>query len=341
MVIYGQIVGMPKATTPAQYLLILLDLAEQAGCHRSELLAGTTLSDTGTARIGARVEDRDFIQVAQNALFLTGDDALGLQVGLRLNLSAHALLGQAFMTCRDLREAIVLFLKYYHLLSSNLDMTFVDDGRQCCLATAEPYQDLPRHFSYELLFGAMLNTLRGLLNLPDLTLELEAPYPPPAHADQYRELLGDAVTFDSDRGRIRFPSALLDTPMPSSNPALLELYERECARLLADLEGEDSVSNQTLRLLRKLEGQYPQMPQIAAMLNLSPRTYRRRLQSENGSFQDLLDQVRAEHATRYLQNTRLPLANIAYLVGFNDTSNFRRAFTRWTGRSPGEVRRGA
>jgi AraC-like DNA-binding protein len=190
------------------------------------------------------------------------------------------------------------------------------------------------------LFGSVLNTLRGLLNRPDLVLTLEAPYPAPTHADQYRELLGDAVSFGSDLARIRFSSALLDTPLPSSNPALRELYERECARLLADLEEEESVSHQTLRLLRKLEGQYPQMPQIAEMLNLSPRTYRRRLQSEDSSFQDLLDQVRAEHATRYLQHSRLPLASIAYLVGFNDTSNFRRAYTKWTGRSPGEVRRG-
>lgn len=331
---------MPQATTPAQYLLILLDLAEQEGCRRRDLLAGTTLSDTGTARIGARVEDRDFIQVVQNALVLTGNSALGLYLGLRLNLSAHALLGQAFMTCRDLREAMQLFLKYYHLLSPNLQITFEDDGAQCCLTAHEVYQELPRHFSHELLFGSMLNTLRGLLNRHDLQLQLEAPYPAPPHAVLYEQLLGDRVRFGGDAGRIRFPSALLDSQLPSSNPALRELYEQECARLLADLEEDDSVSRQTLRLLRKLEGQYPQMPQIAGMLNMSPRTYRRRLQSENASFQDLLDQVRAEHATRYLQHTRLPLASIAYLVGFNDTSNFRRAFTKWTGRSPGEVRRG-
>ena len=125
---------------------------------------------------------------------------------------------------------------------------------------------------------------------------------------------------------------------PSSNPALRALYEQECARLLADLEGEDSVAEQTLRLLRKLEGQYPQMPQVAAMLNLSPRTYRRRLEEESRSFQELLDQVRAEHATRYLRNTRLPLSSIAYLVGFNDASNFRRAYRKWTGHSPRDVR---
>lgn len=329
---------MPKTTAPAQYLLILIDLAEQAGCERDQLLSGTSLAPSGVSGIGARVRDRDFIQVANNALELTRNQALGLELGMRLNLSAHAVLGQAFMTCRNLREAIDLFLKYHHLLSPNLEMVFIEEGQHCCLATTENYPELPRHFSCELLFGAMLNTLRGLLNMPDLQLQLEAPYPPPEHADLYREFLGEAVRFDSDQARIRFDSALLETPLPSSNPALRELYEQECARLLADLEEEDSVSRQTLRLLRKLEGQYPQMPQIAKMLNLSPRTYRRRLQEEENSFQDLLDQVRAEHATHYLQHSRLPLASIAYLVGFNDSSNFRRAFTKWTGRTPREVR---
>jgi AraC-like DNA-binding protein len=130
----------------------------------------------------------------------------------------------------------------------------------------------------------------------------------------------------------------MSTLLPSSNPALRSLYEAECARLLADLEESDSVAEQTLRLLRKLEGQYPQMPLIADMLNFSPRTYRRRLEEEGESFQTLLDKVRAEHATRYLQNTRLPLSSIAYMIGFNDASNFRRAYLKWTGLSPREVR---
>jgi AraC-like DNA-binding protein len=76
------------------------------------------------------------------------------------------------------------------------------------------------------------------------------------------------------------------------------------------------------------------------MLNLSARTYRRRLDEEQQSFQKLLDRVRAEHATRYLRNTRLPLSSIAYRVGFSDPSNFRRAYQKWTGKSPGEIRGG-
>ena len=331
---------MPQTSTPAQYILILIDLAESRGCDRNQLLAGTTLARTGISSIGARISDKDFDTLVSNALALTGDPALGLELGLRLNLSAHAVLGQAFMTCRDLGQVMDLFLKYYHLLAPALYLEFDIVDEQCVLTTVSSFAEGPQHFGYELMYGAIANTLKGLLITSDLKLHIEVPYPRPTHADRYYEVFGPDVHFGCVRGRVAFHRDLLATPLPSSNPALRTLYDAECARLLNDLEGEHSVAEQTLQLLRKLEGQYPQMPQIAKMLNLSPRTYRRRLANENQSYQELLDKVRAEHATRYLQNTRLPMSSIAYLVGFNDASNFRRAYLKWTGLAPREVRNG-
>ena len=319
---------MPKTSTPAQYVLILIDMAESQGCDRASLLAGTSLAKTGISNIGARVSDRDFAILVGNALRLTGDPALGLNLGLRLNLSAHAVLGQAFMTCRDLGQVIDLFLKYYHLLAPALHLEYEMLDGYCVLTTVSSLAETPLDFSYELICGAMLNTLRGLLNRSDFQLRLEVPYPEPAHSAHYFEVFGPDIRFDCVTGRIGF------------HQDLRSLYENECARLLADLEELASVADLTLRLMRKLEGQYPQMPQTAKLLNLSPRTYRRRLEEENRSYQQLLDQVRAEHATRYLQNTRLPLSSIAYLIGFNDASNFRRAYQKWTGRSPANVRHG-
>ena len=331
---------MPTPSTPAQYILILIDMVEGQGCNRDALLAGTSLADTGIDSIGARVGDQDFWTLVANAQALTGDPALGLKLGLRLNLSAHAVLGQAFMTCRDLGQVMDLLLKYHHLLASNLELEYSEERDQCVLTFLPVQGEVDFEFGFELLFGAFINTLRGMLNEPELAVRMELPYPAPAHADLYREVLGDDVRFECPQGRILFHRDWLATPLPSSNPVLRDLYENECARLLADLEGETSVAEQTLRLLRKLEGQYPQMPQIANMLNLSPRTYRRRLDEEHQSFQKLLDQVRAEHATRYLQHTRLPLSCIAYMVGFSDSSNFRRAYRKWTGKAPRDVRDG-
>lgn len=332
--------SMPNTSTPAQYILILIDMLEESGVTREELLAGTSFAISNMNAIGARINDADFNQLVRNAQALTRDPALGLELGLRLNLSAHAVLGQAFITCTDLAEALELFLKYNHLLASSLDFEFATVGDQCILTVANTHGEVPVEFGYELFYGAFINTLRGLLNAPDLGLRMEFPYPEPAHSGLYFSVFGADVHFDCVSARILFPRKLLGTHLPSSNPVLRNLYAAECARLLADLEEHTSIAERTLRLLRKFEGQYPQMPQLATMLNLSPRTYRRRLDEEQWSFQRLLDQVRSEHATRYLQNTRLPISNIAYLVGFSDASNFRRAYLKWTGKSPRDVRRG-
>ena len=184
----------------------------------------------------------------------------------------------------------------------------------------------------------MRNTLAGLLGNDPPPLRFEFPYPPPAHRNAYTAILGGDVHFDCREASWSFPSQHLARTLPSSNPALRELYEAECRRLLADLADNAGLAARSRRLLRKFEGQYPQMPQIARMLNVSARTYRRRLADEGTSFQALLDSVRAEHATRLLRESRLPIASIAYRLGFNDPSNFRRAFRRWTGRTPAALR---
>ena len=48
---------MPTASTPAQYILILIDMVEGQGCDRQQLLASTSLAEVGIAGIGARIAE--------------------------------------------------------------------------------------------------------------------------------------------------------------------------------------------------------------------------------------------------------------------------------------------
>lgn len=329
-----------SSSTPAQYALILIDLAVECGVDHSALLSGTELG-VGMEHIGARVSDADFRQLVENGLRLTCEPALGLLCGQRLNLGAHAVLGQAFMTCRDLGEVIQLFEDYYPVLAQDLELEFSVDAERMTIQLSTLQSGLPLPFGLECIAAAMRNTLGGLLGDEEFPLRFEFPYPEPSYIDKYRRILGEDLHFDQARARWSFPASLLQQTLPRANPALRQLYEAECKRLLADLEETKDTAAQTRRLLRKLEGQYPKMPQMAAMLNLSTRTYRRRLAETHTSFQDLLDTVRAEHATRHLQEGRLPVSSIAYQLGFNDPANFRRAYRKWTGQTPGAVQKAA
>ena len=59
---------------------------------------------------------------------------------------------------------------------------------------------------------------------------------------------------------------------------------------------------------------------------------------DDAQIRALLDELRMQIALRYLRTTRLANEDIALALGFSDATNFRRAFRRWTNKSPSEIR---
>lgn len=66
---------------------------------------------------------------------------------------------------------------------------------------------------------------------------------------------------------------------------------------------------------------------------MSRRTLARALAEEAVTFSELLDELRAALAKRYL-----PISQIAWLLGYREASSFTNAFGRWTGSTPRQFR---
>lgn len=77
---------------------------------------------------------------------------------------------------------------------------------------------------------------------------------------------------------------------------------------------------------------------LAAKLGFSRQTLFRRLRAEETSYEDVLDALRHRMAELYLRSGKASVNETAYLVGFSDPASFSRAFKRWTGKTPSEVR---
>ena len=78
---------------------------------------------------------------------------------------------------------------------------------------------------------------------------------------------------------------------------------------------------------------------VAARLNISPSTLRRRLHMEGTSYQILLDRVRRYRCEQVLARRRMPGKSLAAALGFKRANSFYRAFRNWTGVGYGEYRR--
>ena len=92
-----------------------------------------------------------------------------------------------------------------------------------------------------------------------------------------------------------------------------------------------SVESEVQRLLP--QGQ-ANVETIAKALGLSTRTLSRNLAAEGSAFTEIMDQLRHTLALKYLKEPNLPLAQIAWLLGYEAPSSFTHAFRRWVGRRP-------
>ena len=89
-----------------------------------------------------------------------------------------------------------------------------------------------------------------------------------------------------------------------------------------------------LCLMEKMANQ----EQIAKHLGLSVRNLQRRLKKMGTNYQNILDDVRHDLALKLIINAKIPLYEIAYLIGYTEPSAFYKAFKRWTGKRPGDFR---
>lgn len=89
----------------------------------------------------------------------------------------------------------------------------------------------------------------------------------------------------------------------------------------------------------EFRGGDPSLERVADQLGLTPRTLQRKLHEMGTSHNELLDQMRRQLAMRYLREREMAICEVAYLLGFSESSSFHRAFKRWTGVTPKEFRK--
>jgi AraC-like DNA-binding protein len=65
----------------------------------------------------------------------------------------------------------------------------------------------------------------------------------------------------------------------------------------------------------------------------------RRLKRGNTSYQRILDDVRKTLSRDFLLNSAMSISRISWRLGYQDPSNFSRAFRNWYGMSPQQYRK--
>jgi len=173
---------------------------------------------------------------------------------------------------------------------------------------------------------------------PDV-VSADLPFDAPDDLLGVRRLLPGLVRDRQPRAAIHFLHSQAGLPVQRKSGDVLPFLKRTPGNLLLAVLGQSPVSIRARGLMLQTFPHLPDAAEVAGRLAMSVRTLHRKLHGEGESFQGLKDQVRRDWAIEQLTRTTMPIKEIALTLGFADPPTFGRAFTRWTGRSPGEWRR--
>lgn len=159
---------------------------------------------------------------------------------------------------------------------------------------------------------------------------------PPTSADLL-EFLG-APVLASPATTLVFTRRDAHRPFVTADDTVWQALAPLLGRRLEEHDGGTVAERVRTVLLELLPAGAASASAVARRLGLGPRTLQRRLAAEGTGFQRVLDETRSRLAGHYL-DAGLPVAEIAFLLGYDEPTSFYRAFRAWSGSTPMAARR--
>lgn len=321
---------------PGRYIALLADLCTQWGVSKTQLLAHSPLAQLDLNAADTRVSLAELNWFVARAIKLTRQPAFGIYAASALKLATHGFFGFAILSSATLADAADMLEKYALLQSGPFFIERAQQADEQILRLgchSKPPAELDATYAEAFLL-TIAYVAKDLVADPidNFSIRLKAPLP-----DYYASLadsLPCPLQYGQTENELHFPTALLDKPIKHANPASFQLAKTQCEQTLQELSAHGQIENRVRALICSDLSQPPDLPAVAKQCHLSTRSLKRKLAECGTGYTTLLEEIRTAAAIRYFTDQQLSVKEVALRLGFSSTTNFSRAFKKWTGKSP-------
>ena len=287
-----------------------------------------------------RIPFAQVVDLYEKAAELTGDDNFGLHLGETISPSAFDVVGYSALNSATLGEAFRRVARYHSIWTDGA--LFILENSVDASAIVYKYLDtsLSQHRQDSEMTLATVTALCRNIAKPDFApTAVEFQHDPPADISEHQRLFRCPIKFHAPSNKLYLDPHDLSLPIATADASLCALLDRHAKELLAKFPPRDSLVDQVRSIIAgEFRGGDPSLERVADQLGLTPRTLQRKLQESGASHNELLDQMRRQLAMQYLREPEMAICEVAYLLGFSESSSFHRAFKRWMGVTPKEFR---
>ncbi|KZM70049.1 hypothetical protein AWN90_05545 [Nocardia terpenica] len=319
---------------------LLTDYAVSRGLTMPAILRHTGIREPQLQDPSAEITlDQEFTLMRNVVQGVRDEPGLGLMAGLLCHPPSLGVLGFAIMSAPTLRRAAEIALRYADLSLTVARHALLDyDDEVWVVRDDHTVPEDLRRFTLERDLAAIATLQQDLIPMRVPVLRVEVTVSPHPVYEMFGAMLGvDNIVFGSARSIMVWQASALEVPLPQANTATARFYEKQCADLVQRRRTRNGVSGRVRDLLIR-HGGVTDQARIAADLDLSVRTLRRRLAEEGTTFRELSNETVGMLAEELLV-AGLTVEHVADRLGYASVSAFTAAFRAWKGQSPGHFAR--
>ena len=315
--------------------------ALETGLDVEPLLKASSLTVRQVENTNFRIAVKNQIKFLNLVADALSDEFLGVHLAEGVDLRTLGLIYYVLASSTTLGDALRRASRYSAINNEGVQITFRENPNQ--LSIIFRYIGVARlndRHQIEFFVVTLLRICRQLTDRHLSPTTIKLVHRRTHMPARLRSILGCKVLFGSDIDEVAYRQPFKNASIGDADPYLNSLLVKYCEEASANHYAGSgawrlNVENAIAQLLPHGRAE---MTEVAQRLGISQRTLGRRLASEGHTFGEILDGLRFDLATRYLHEHDLPTSEVAWLLGYQETSAFYHAFKRWTGKTPKQTR---
>jgi AraC-like DNA-binding protein len=331
--------ALVRASGLRGYQSLMLSLnADPLGLLQRHRIAPETLADDD-----ALIPLRSVVNLLEASAAATHCPDFGLRMAQSQDISVLGPLAIAMQNSPTVADALQLASRHLYVHCPAMVFAVIKSSHlapgsvELRLEILLPRQPVQRQVMDQCL-GDMHHMLRFLARDRYSLKAVALPHAPEAPLKTYTSFFNAPVHPAQEHGGLHIGRQTLTATLQAVNESLRQIAVDYMTAHFGD-PGQSVSSRVRLAIRRTLSTAQASKSAIADLMGMHQRTLQRRLEAEGSSFEEIREEVRKQSALRYLCETRVPLTQLAGLLGLSEQSALTRSCRRWFAATPSQIRK--
>lgn len=287
---------------------------------------------------GSFVRLESYEKVIVAALGRIDDEAVGIRAGKLLHPSYLGIFGHAWLASPSLAASLEMLRRYCHSFRKNLDVSIehTADSVEVSYRSYMPQPYAAIDLDSQLAGLVQMCRLQADPGFVPASVSLERQFP--VDRRPWDEFFGTPVRFAAEVSSVVIEKSVANRVLTSAHLGIFNQHQEKLEQTIAKLNLADVVGQVRVAIQQLLPSGSITEREVARVIGKTSSTLYRALRQHGTTFRELLRDVRKDLARRYVMDPRYSITEVAFMLGYAETSAFSRAFGKWFGKSPTAAR---